>query len=132
MLLHDEGRVIGETTVRAALAADTEGAHLSEAVAALLQLGSAFAYVYCAKLDTPGLREAVSRGPAMVFLKGDPQDGFGHIVIVDEFGSDDVCIRDPWPLASGAAYAVGLNDFEKAWLVHTTDAGKAGQAVVLE
>lgn len=132
MLLRDQGRIVGETMIRAALMADDKGAYLSAAVTALSRLGAEVSYVYCPELDVPGLRAAVGRGPAIVFLKDDPQDDVGHVVIVDEFKDDYVCIRDPWPLASGAAYAVSLAGFERVWLMDAGDNVKIGHAVTLK
>lgn len=132
MLLYDEGQSIGETIIRAALAADPEGAYLSAVPQALAQLGHRTTYRYQAELDTAALGFAVRRGPAIAFLKPQPQAGFGHALIVDEVGGDYIRLRDPWPLVSGAAYEVKLSEFAKVWLVRASSTGFAGQAVVIE
>lgn len=132
MLLEDEGQTSGEAMIRAALAANYEGAYLSVAATVLSELSGVSSYVYQENLKLADLRSAAGRGPVLVFLKEHPRTGFGHAVIVDGFSGEQVCIRDPWPPAIGATYRVKQNDFEKAWLVWSANDDFTGRAVVLK
>lgn len=132
MLLDDEGQTLGEAMIRAALAANYEGAYLSVAATVLSKLSGIRGYVYQENLTLADLRSAASRGAVLVFLKEHPRTGFGHAVIVDGFSSEYVCIRDPWPPAFGATYQVKQSEFETAWLVWAADDGFTGRAVVLK
>lgn len=77
------------------------------------------------------LRQALSAGSALVFLKELPQACDGHALLVEVIEDEWVAVRDPWPPGYGAAYWVKLESFLRCWLL--PDAGhQSGRAVVIK
>lgn len=134
MWLGDQGIEESEVNIRAVLETRGLGTNLSQVPAAMQQLGAMAQYEFRDDLSVADLRQALSGGSVMVFLKESAQAGDGHSLLVEAIEDEEwVAVRDPWPPGYGSAYKVGLGVFLRSWLLPNAALGRdAGRVVVIK
>ncbi|MBI1763685.1 MAG: hypothetical protein HYR56_19845 [Acidobacteria bacterium] len=126
MLLVDAGVTVSEAELRTWLD-DEKGAFISRVPSVLQQFGLSAIHQYRNDLSFDELRQAVTTGPALVFVTK-PRSKAGHALLVDQIKDGLVAIRDPLPELEGKAYRVGVSEFLTFWL-HSNGRGQAAIAV---
>lgn len=134
MWLTDQGVEESEVNIRAVLETRGLGTNLSRVPAAVQQLGAMAQYEFRDDLSAADLRQALSSGSVMVFLKESARVGDGHSLLVEAIEDEEwAAVRDPWPPGYGSAYKVGLDVFLRSWLLPNFELGRdAGRAVVIK
>lgn len=125
MILSDYGaNDLPEAFLRDALETNAEGAYLRQIPLLLSSRNIGVEFAYKKDLTFAKLREAVQKGAAAVGVR-DIESVGAHAVVIEKIEADFVCIRDPLPLGSGAAYKLSVEIFLKYWHLPGKDFGLA-------
>jgi hypothetical protein len=110
-----------ESYVRHFLKTDATGSVIAD-IPAVLRLANITDYEYRNDLTCDELREAVTRGFAVVSVYKKSNET-GHVLIVEEITDDQVAVRDSLPNSTGSSYRVRREDFLAVWLAQETQRG---------